>query len=44
VKVCCFQAWLFDIVKRVFDVFAPSRGGTGCVCASMRLSFRDLMG
>jgi hypothetical protein len=43
-RVCRCRAWLFDIVKRVFDVFAPSRGGTGCVCASMRLPFRDLTG
>jgi len=27
-RVCCSRAWLFDIVKRVFDVFASSRGGT----------------
>jgi len=33
---------LFDIVKRVFDVFAPSRGGTVRVLA--RGLFRDLMG
>ena len=42
-RVLCPEALLFDIVKRVFDVFAPFGGGTAPVRERRRL-FRDRMG